>query len=77
MYLLSGKLYSRILCILTDLESKLDDMAFDVQEGENSHCSHEDGCCNVGHLQQEISQDRFFLLIVGKAIEAKITEPQQ
>ena len=50
---------------------KLDEVAIDAQGGENSHNSHKDTCCSVGHLQQEISQERFFLLIVGKAIKAE------
>ena len=61
--------------ILTYLEPKLDNVATDVQEGENSHDSYEDTCCSMGHLQQEISQERFFLLIVGGVIKAEITEP--
>ena len=54
---------------------KLDGAAIDVQERENSHKSHEATCCSVEQLQQAISQQCFFLLMVGGPIKAKITEP--
>ena len=55
----------------------MDEVASDVHEGENSHDSHEDTYCSVGHLHQEISQEHFFLLIVGRPIKAKIAAPQK
>ena len=47
----------------------MDDVAIDVQDGENSHDSHEDTCRSMRQF--------FFLLIVGAAIKAQITEPRQ
>ena len=64
VYLLSEKLYLRILCILTDLEPQV---AIDVQ---NSYDNHEDTWCVWGISKGE----HFFLLIVGGAIKAEISE---
>ena len=64
---LSGKLHSRI----PDQNPELSKVAIAVREVENFHDRHEDTCCTVGHLPQEISQETFLLLKMGGAIKGE------